>query len=313
MLGKVGSPSDSLDGIFCQRCTCESCGNDAHYGYNCPLKVLIISNSEPCYNQNVDEFPQTLPSFHPTCYSGDENSFTYDSNLNFVDDSPNPLPRPPTYSYEFCENDAHYGHDCPPQVPFIYNPEPCYNQDFNFPQNFQSFQQQYIYCTRCRGPHKTFQCQQVIFYEPCCENCEGPRETFQCQPMNQNFYKPNLCYNFISFGFDQFQPPQFLVIHQSLEKIILEKLQPLCEKLNQQEQTSNIDQSPPQEMSLQEMEDLKQHYLDEMLSLSNDLGIKDYRNEKIDIRFRRECEDMIDELKENFNGMSIEINKQKKL
>ncbi|GJU24208.1 hypothetical protein Tco_1162829 [Tanacetum coccineum] len=123
---------DSLDGIFCQRCTCESCGNGAHYGYNCPLKVSIISNPEPCYNQNVDEFPQTLPSFHPTCYSGDENSFTYDSNLNFVDDSPNPPPQPPTYSYEFCGNDAHYGHDCPPQVPFIYNPEPCYNQDFNF-------------------------------------------------------------------------------------------------------------------------------------------------------------------------------------
>ncbi|GKA06022.1 hypothetical protein Tco_0685142, partial [Tanacetum coccineum] len=42
------------------------------------------------------------------------------------------------------------------------------------------------------------------------------------------------------------------------------------------------------------MEDLKQHYLDEMLSLSNDLGIKDYRNGK-------------------FNGMSIEINKKKEL
>ncbi|GJY05716.1 MAK10-like protein [Tanacetum coccineum] len=63
-------------------------------------------------------------------------------------------------------------------------------------------------------------------------------------------------------------------------------------------------------MSLQEMEDLKQHYLDEMLSLSNDLGIKDYRNEKIDIHFRRECEDMIDELKGKFNRMSIEINKK---
>ncbi|GJT76455.1 hypothetical protein Tco_1043180 [Tanacetum coccineum] len=66
-------------------------------------------------------------------------------------------------------------------------------------------------------------------------------------------------------------------------------------------------------MSLQEMKDLKQHYLDEMLSLSNDLGIKDYRNEKIDIRFRRECEYMIDELKGKFNGMSIEINKKKEL
>ncbi|GJS10640.1 hypothetical protein Tco_0367436 [Tanacetum coccineum] len=41
--------------------------------------------------------------------------------------------------------------------------------------------------------------------------------------------------------------------------------------------------------------------------------IKDYRNEKIDIRYRRECEIMIDELKGKFNGMSIEINKKKEL
>nr|GEX17436.1 hypothetical protein [Tanacetum cinerariifolium] len=80
---------DSLDGIFCQRCTYESCGNGAHIGYNCPSKVPIIFNPEPCYNQNVDEFPQTLPSFHLTCYSRDENSFPYDSTPNFVDDSPN--------------------------------------------------------------------------------------------------------------------------------------------------------------------------------------------------------------------------------
>nr|GEX08512.1 UBN2 domain-containing protein [Tanacetum cinerariifolium] len=95
---------DSLDGIFCQRCTCKSCGKCAHYGYNCPPKVLIISNLEPCHNQNVDEFPQTLPSFHPTCYSRDENSFAIDSTPNFVNDSPNvfnPPSQPPMYSYEF--------------------------------------------------------------------------------------------------------------------------------------------------------------------------------------------------------------------
>ncbi|GJS35557.1 hypothetical protein Tco_0533939 [Tanacetum coccineum] len=95
-----------------------SCGNSVHYGYNCPPKDPIISNPEPCYNQNVDEFPQTLPSFHLTCNSGDENSFTYDSNLDFVDDSPNPPSQPPAYFYEFCRNDAHYGHDCPPQHAF---------------------------------------------------------------------------------------------------------------------------------------------------------------------------------------------------
>ncbi|GKD68715.1 hypothetical protein Tco_1322805, partial [Tanacetum coccineum] len=79
------------------------------------------------------------------------------------------------------------------------------------------------------------------------------------------------------------------------------------------EQAANIDQSPPQEMSIQDMEDLKQHYLDEMLSLSNQIQIKDYRNEKIDIGYKRECEIMIDELKGKFNGMSIEINKKKEL
>ncbi|GJZ36559.1 hypothetical protein Tco_0582750 [Tanacetum coccineum] len=43
-------------------------------------------------------------------------------------------------------------------------------------------------------------------------------------------------------------------------------------------------------MSIQDMEDLKQHYLDEMKSLINDLQIKDYRNERIDIEYRRDCE-----------------------
>ncbi|GJX63793.1 hypothetical protein Tco_0296693 [Tanacetum coccineum] len=111
---------------------------DHHCCYGCgdSLDVPIIPNPEACNNQTVDELPQTLPSFDPTCYSRDGSSFTYDSTPNFVDDSPNifnPPSQPPTYSCEFCGNDAHYGYDCPPQVPFIYNPEPCYNQDFNFP------------------------------------------------------------------------------------------------------------------------------------------------------------------------------------
>ncbi|GJR61354.1 hypothetical protein Tco_1503516 [Tanacetum coccineum] len=98
----------------------------AHYGYNCPPQIPIISKPEPCNNQTVNEFPQTLPSVQPTSCTGDENSFTYDSKPNFVDDSPNvfnPPLQPPIYSCEFCGNDARYGHYCTPQVPFIY-PEP---------------------------------------------------------------------------------------------------------------------------------------------------------------------------------------------
>ncbi|GJS65837.1 hypothetical protein Tco_0680401 [Tanacetum coccineum] len=60
------------------------------------------------------------------------------------------------------------------------------------------------------------------------------------------------------------------------------------------------------------MEDLKQQYLDEMKSLINEIQIKDYHNEKIDIQYRRECEIKISELKQNFNGMSIEIRKKEK-
>nr|GFA36627.1 hypothetical protein [Tanacetum cinerariifolium] len=82
----------------------------------------------------------------------------------------------------------------------------------------------------------------------CCARCGGPHMNFQCQPMNQDSY---------SLGFDQPQPPQSPVIHQ-----------------------------PPQELSIQEMEDLKQQYLDELKRLSN-------------LKYRDEVK--IAELTENFN------------
>ncbi|GKA25067.1 hypothetical protein Tco_0711100 [Tanacetum coccineum] len=86
----------------------------------------------------------------------------------------------------------------------------------------------------------------------------------------------------------------------------------MFEEFRKRQPAANIDQLPPQEMSIQDMEDLKQQYLDEMKSLINEIQIKDYRNEKIDIQYRRECEIKIDELKQNFNGMSIEIRKKEK-
>ncbi|GJV22951.1 hypothetical protein Tco_1375646 [Tanacetum coccineum] len=215
---------DSLDDIFCQRCTCKSCGNGAHYGYNCPPKVPIISNPKPCNNQTIDELPQTLPSFDPTCYSGDGNSFTYDSTPNFVNDSPNVFNPPPQpqyvpYSCELCGNDAHHGYDCPPQVPFVYNQDPCFNQNFDyFPQTSPSFPQQY----------------------PCCEDCGGPHETFQCQPMN--YYEPNPCYDSNYSGFDQFQPPQYIVNHPifnaqnellNSQNEIMEQMTSICDMIGQ--------------------------------------------------------------------------------
>nr|GEZ06475.1 hypothetical protein [Tanacetum cinerariifolium] len=168
---------NALDGIFRQQCNCRSCGKGAHTGYNCPPKVPIISNPEPCNQTMNNELPQTLPSF---------GSVPCVSKPNFIDESSNifnPPPQPPIYSCEFCGSNAQYGHYCTPQAPFN-NAEPSYSQDLNFPQNIHDFQQQYLCCDQCGGPHETFQCQQVIFYEPCCENCGGPHENFQCQPLN---------------------------------------------------------------------------------------------------------------------------------
>nr|GEZ59028.1 hypothetical protein [Tanacetum cinerariifolium] len=204
---------DALDGISCQQYTCKSCGKGAHIGYNCQPKVSIISNPEPCNQTMNNEPPQTLPSFDPTCYSEKENSLPCVLKPNFVNESPNifnPPPQPPIYSCEFYGSNAQYGHYCTPQVPFIY-PKPGYSQNFNFPQDFHDFQQQYLCCDQCGGPHETFQCQQVIFYETCCENCGGPHENFQYQSLN--YYEPNPSYDFNYSGFDQFgdsHPQQYL-------------------------------------------------------------------------------------------------------
>nr|GEZ50340.1 hypothetical protein [Tanacetum cinerariifolium] len=117
---------EALDGIICQRCACKSCGKGAHIGYNCPPKVSIISDPEPCNQTMNNEPPQTLPSFDSTCYSDKEISVPCVSKPNFVDESSNIFnrpPQPPIYSGEFFGSNAQYGHYCTPQAPFI-NPEP---------------------------------------------------------------------------------------------------------------------------------------------------------------------------------------------
>nr|GEY73604.1 hypothetical protein [Tanacetum cinerariifolium] len=154
---------DLLEGIFCHKCTCELCGNGAHYGYNCPPKVPIIPNPEPFNNQTIKQLPPTVQSFDP------KSDLVHDSSNVF--DPPSQLP---FYSCEFCGNDARYGHYCTPQVPFVY-PEPCYNQDFNFSQEFHDFQQQYL----------------------CCENC-GNKEEKQIeedQAANAQYWKIPACYD----------------------------------------------------------------------------------------------------------------------
>nr|GEW09836.1 hypothetical protein [Tanacetum cinerariifolium] len=86
---------DPLDGIFYKRCPCKSCGKDAHIGYNCPSKVLVIFNPKPCNNQTINELPQTLPIFHPTFQSEAKSPFTLDSTPTYVNESLNIFNPPP--------------------------------------------------------------------------------------------------------------------------------------------------------------------------------------------------------------------------
>nr|GEU63522.1 hypothetical protein [Tanacetum cinerariifolium] len=111
--------------------------------------VLILGGKAYFTVEDPDENSSQSPPHidHHCCYEcvdslDDANSFTYDSNLNFVNDSSNPPPQPPTYSYEFCGNDAHYGHDCPSQVSFIYNPEPMNDSMIELHVTFQAWLQQ---------------------------------------------------------------------------------------------------------------------------------------------------------------------------
>ncbi|GJU88963.1 reverse transcriptase domain-containing protein [Tanacetum coccineum] len=145
----------------------EKSSQGAHFGYNCPPKDPIISKPEPC-NQTI-KLPQTLPSLDPSCFSlphvskpnlvddppnvfnlypqilpivqpicnyENGNSFTYDSKPHSFNVSSSVFNQPQqpqfeTYLCELCGNNAHYGYDCSPQFPFVYEPEPCYNQNFN--------------------------------------------------------------------------------------------------------------------------------------------------------------------------------------
>nr|GEW24203.1 hypothetical protein [Tanacetum cinerariifolium] len=154
---------------------CLGCGQlcDGLYCYPCPLSggFCLFRNSKA------------------------ENSFTYDPNAySFNDTSSNfnhlPQPQYETCLCKLCGNDSHYGYDCPPQFPLVYEQEPSYNQNYNdnyYPHNSPSFL--------------------------CCDNYEGSHETFQCQPMDQNIN---------STGFDQIQPP---VIHHPSQEMSEEILQ----------------------------------------------------------------------------------------
>nr|GEW59281.1 hypothetical protein [Tanacetum cinerariifolium] len=211
------------DGLYCYPCTCQQCGVSLanKICLNCTYrdgKPLTCCECEGLLRGGFCWF----------CDSRAETSFAYDPNPNSVNDSQNlsdypPQPQYETYPCELCGNDSHYGYDCLPWFPLVYEQEPSYNQNDNdnyCPHNSPSFL--------------------------CCDNCGGPHESFQCQPMNQNYFEPNPCYDSYSFGFDQ--PPQYTIDHQedlNQQSTNDESTIPLNEINSQEPSSIVITTSPP--------------------------------------------------------------------
>ncbi|GKD11461.1 hypothetical protein Tco_1195868 [Tanacetum coccineum] len=237
---------------------CSRCGGPFN-GENCPSCSIVGAGNEFFY---------------------DPNPFPYNNTPEFY----NQPPQPPyeTYLCELCGNDSHYGFDCPPRVPLVYEPEPCYNQNFSdnyYPQNSPSLSQQYL----------------------CCANCGGPHYDYQCQPINETYYEPDPSYD--SSGFDQPQPPQDFVDSQGILQA-LNKMQEELEEIKQDRRKKKED------MSIEEMRHEQQLVDYKIKDITNDLDYKRFRGEKINEEYERDCEFRIRKLKQDFNEWGSEIRKK---
>ncbi|GKA62763.1 hypothetical protein Tco_0762282 [Tanacetum coccineum] len=85
--------------------------------------VSSVNNFVHDPNQiSYDETPDSHQQPPRNCSNCGVENHSLNLNPNSFIDSPNifnPPPQPQTYSCELCGNDAHYGYDCPLQVPLI--------------------------------------------------------------------------------------------------------------------------------------------------------------------------------------------------
>nr|GEV85678.1 retrovirus-related Pol polyprotein from transposon TNT 1-94 [Tanacetum cinerariifolium] len=128
------------------------------------------------------------------CDSKAKNSFTYDPNVYSFNDSSsnfNHLPQPhyETYLCELCGNDSHYGYDCQPQFPIVYEQEPRDGTSWNHPTFFNDNEDHYVqykehlensfneivatnFNQEKEGPPQDFDIRQLVREECSIEVCE---------------------------------------------------------------------------------------------------------------------------------------------
>ncbi|GJT20289.1 hypothetical protein Tco_0890226 [Tanacetum coccineum] len=287
---------DSLNGIFCQQCICEFCGKGAHFGYNCPPKDPIISELEPCYNRNFDCFPhdsQTLPQQYFCCENCGGPHETYQC-------------QPMNQEY-FYSHSSGFDQFQPPQFSDVYQTPPVASMEMLHAQtdlieSMQNFLKKYDHI-----PHNEKSIKLLLAEEKFLKIKQVVEEE-QTQPE----YLQELLQSLLTDLqiLNEIQPLKQETSNQiqkdQEEKNIAELLAE--ERFQKANQALNESQSS-QEMRIQDLEIQKQQCLEEMKEWMNDLGIREYQKEEIDIDYRRKCEDKIYELKDKFNSLSIEIRK----
>nr|GEW84747.1 retrovirus-related Pol polyprotein from transposon TNT 1-94 [Tanacetum cinerariifolium] len=162
------------------------------------------------------------------CNSGTGNSFTYDAipvSFDEVQIIPNPPPQCHfnIYLCQICERNSHYGYECSQRVPLVYEPEPCYTQNFSdndYSQDLPGVNPliDHHCCYKCgnslkdfffhqctcefceNGAHVGYNCPAQVpsiqtlpsFPQqyPCCEDCRGFPEAYHCQPSQYTVNHP---------------------------------------------------------------------------------------------------------------------------
>nr|GFA24199.1 hypothetical protein [Tanacetum cinerariifolium] len=146
-----------------------------------------------------------------------------------------------------CESNSDYGYKCSQRVPLVYEPEPCYIQNFSDNNSSHDLPSLHplidhhccyecgnslndFFCYQCtckfsgNGAHVGYNCPAQVpsvqtlpsFRQQyhCCEDSGVTHEHYQCQPKNHDYYNEQTsCFDSNSFGFDQSQPQQYTVNH----------------------------------------------------------------------------------------------------
>ncbi|GKE78656.1 hypothetical protein Tco_1544776 [Tanacetum coccineum] len=121
--------------------------------------------------------------------------------------------------------------------------------------------------------------------------------------MNEDYCEQNSCYYANSSGFDQPQPPQDSVNHQRF-------LQTLDKIQEEREEIKRDRRKKIEDMSIEEMRHDQQLVDYKIKDITNDLGYKRFRGEKIDEEYKRDCEIRIRKLKQDFNEWGSEARKK---